>query len=301
MAEAARLRHPRYPLGLLLIVLAGLCLSTGGLLLRHVETADVWEVSFYRSVGLGGTNLLYVLLVYRGRIVAPFHAIGWPGVTFAFLLALGALSYLFAISLTTVANVMFILSVAPLATAALAWLVLKERVEAVTWLAMVIAVVGIGIMASQGLVGGHLPGNLVALLAVATFAGMLTTLRAARSFDLVPASCLGGFLAALLCLPLANSLLLSAHDLTLALILGFGQAGLGFLLITIGTRFVPAAEVSLLALTEVILAPIWVWLFVNEVPDPLILVGGALVLAAVIGQGLYRLRQERQALARGQR
>lgn len=285
-------RDPGYALGVVMVLCAGLCLSTGGLLLRLVQEATVWEISFYRSLALSATLLVYLLICYGRGVVPAFRRMGWPGLGISLCLGVGSICYLVSLSLTTVANTMFILATAPLLTAGLSRLFLGERIHRITLIAMFVALGGIGIMASQGFVGGRLIGNLVAFGAVLLFAVMLTLMRFARDADMVPGTCVGGLMAALLSLPMVDSFVLQGLDFTLALLLGSCQVGAGFLLITLATRRVPAAEVSLLAISEVILAPVWVWIFVAEVPHDRTLVGGSLVLTAVVAQALYRLRQE---------
>ncbi|MEM7221924.1 MAG: DMT family transporter [Pseudomonadota bacterium] len=297
-AQAAPQGQLNYPLGVTMMVMACLCLSTGGLILRHMESANVWQISFYRSIALTASLLVFLSIRYRGRLSAPFLGIGRAGLLVMVCIALGSIAYIVALSLTTVANVMFLLASAPLMTAALAWLLLGERVDRVTLLAMMGALAGIGIMVTDGLRGGHLTGNLVALFAALAFAVMVIAMRGARARDMVPASCLGGVLAAVICLPLVQpltgGLVVSGHDLLLSILLGTVQVGAGFLLITLATRHIPAAEVALLALGEIILAPIWVWIFVAEVPSRLALIGGAILLSAVAGQALLRLRPVHQ-------
>jgi drug/metabolite transporter (DMT)-like permease len=283
----------KYPLGVAMVLVAGVCLSFGGLILRHVESADIWLMVFYRSITFSGTLLLFLAVVYRGRLVRPFLAIGPEGVVVALSLGVGAVCYLVAIDLTTVANVVFILGTGPLLTALLGRLVLGERVRPVTWIAMAAALCGIALMVVEGLDSGRLTGNVVALGAAAAFAVMVVAIRRAKSVDMVPASCLGGLVGAAAAATMVGGFGISGHDLGLALLLGSVQLGAGFLLITLGTRWVPAAEVPLLALTEIVLAPIWVWLWVDEVPGRLTLLGGAVVLAAVLGQAIVRLRRER--------
>lgn len=282
-----------YPAGVAMVMAAGVCLSLGGLMLRHVEEADIWLVLFYRSISFFLTLLVFLTLRYRGRLREPFLAIGRGGLLVSFLLGCGSILYLLAVSLTTVANVVFIISASPLVTAVLGLVVLGERVAPVTWLAMGAALLGIGVMMADGISAGRLDGNLVALGAVLAFAGMVITIRRARAVDMVPASCLGGLVAASLAYFMTGGMAISGHDLMLAVLLGCVQLGGGFLLITIGTRAVPAAEVPLLALTEVVLAPIWVWLWVEEVPSPGTLLGGAILLTAVVGSATVRLRQAR--------
>jgi drug/metabolite transporter (DMT)-like permease len=261
--------------------------------MRYVESADIWLMVFYRSVAFAGTLLGFLAAVYRGRLVRPFLAVGRNGIVVALGLGGGSICYLVAISLTTVANVVFILGSAPLLTALLGRLVLGERVRPLTWLAMAVALCGIALMVVEGLGSGRLAGNVIAFGAAIAFAVMVVAIRRAKSVDMVPASCLGGVAGAAVAATMVGGFGISAHDLGLALLLGSAQLGAGFLLITLGTRRVPAAEVPLLALTEVVLAPIWVWLWVSEVPGQVTLLGGAVVLAAVLGQAIVRLRRER--------
>jgi drug/metabolite transporter (DMT)-like permease len=293
-SETPMAQDAKYPLGVAMVLVAGVCLSFGGLILRHVESADIWLMVFYRSLTFSGTLFLFLLVVYRGRVVRPFLAIGREGVVVALSLGAGAICYLLAIDLTTVANVVFILGSGPLWTALLGRLVLGERVRPVTWAAMAAALCGITLMVAEGLGSGRLAGNVIALGAAVSFAVMVVAIRRVKSVDMVPASCLGGLVGAAAAATMIGGFGISGHDLVLALLLGSVQLGAGFLLITLGTRRVPAAEVPLLALTEVVLAPIWVWFWVNEVPSRMTLLGGAVVLAAVVGQAIVRLRGERR-------
>ena len=139
--------------------------------------------------------------------------------------------------------------------------------------------------------GGGL-GSLMALLACLGYAAAIVALRAGKSVDMMPATCLAGFVAFLICLSLVGDVAISRHDLTIALLLGTAQIGLQYLLITLAARHVPAAQIALIMLSEVVLGPLWVWLGVGEVPSSATLFGGAIVLAAVLAQTLYTLRTQ---------
>jgi drug/metabolite transporter (DMT)-like permease len=215
------------------------------------------------------------------------------GLLVAMFLGLGSVCYLFAILLTTVANAVFIISAAPFFTAVAAWLLLGERVRAVTWFFMAAALAGIGLMFVDGFVTGRWLGNVLALGVVASFVGMLVVIRQSKAIDMVPATCLGGVVAGIISVFMVDTFWISRHDLILCILLGSAQFGAGFILITMGTRLVPAAEVALLSLTETVLAPIWVWLFVYEVPSVFTLIGGAIVLTAVVGQAVGGMRKQR--------
>lgn len=285
-----------YPHGVVMVLCAGICLSTGGLIVRHIETADGWQIMFYRAASFVVTLLIFLAVRYRGRVVQPFKSIGVNGLLVATFLGLGSICYLFAILLTTVANVVFIISAAPFFTAAAAWLLLNERVRAVTWFFMVAALAGIGLMFVDGFVAGRWLGNVLALGVVASFVGMLVVIRHSKAIDMVPATCLGGVVAGIISIFMVDTLWIPRQDLILCILLGSAQFGAGFILITMGTRLVAAAEVALLSLTETVLAPIWVWLVINEIPSVLTMLGGAVVLSAVVSQAVLGIRRQRKAV-----
>ncbi len=286
-----------YLLGVGLVLVAGICLSTGGVLLRTVEAADGWQILFYRSFTFLFTLLCYLCVVYRGRLVAPFLAIGWQGLVAAVALGVGFSCYVFGMLLTTVANLVFLLATGPFFAAGLAWLLLGERVARVALLAMCAAAAGIGLMMADGLTTGRLLGNLVGLGAPITFAILVIAVRSRPQVDMMPATCLAGLVSLLIAVVMLDDFAISGRDLVLCLLLGSVQVGAGFLLITLGARHVPSAEVPLFALTETVLAPIWVWLAVDEVPSVLTLTGGAAVLAAFAVAGLAGLRARPPAVA----
>lgn len=281
-----------YLRGVVLILLAGVCLSTAGIIVRNIENADGWQILFYRAVCFCATVLTYILWNHGRRTPQAFKAIGWPGVIAALALGCGFTFYLFGLIMTTVANLAFMLSASPFFAAILGWLVLREAIAKVTWVAMCVAMGGMALMFAEGLESGLWVGNLVALGAPFTFAIMLVMYRKAGDKDMTPATFLGGVLTTCIALVMADSLVLSSHDLALSLLMGFVQVGLGFLLITIGARWVPAAQVALLALSETVLAPLWVWIFLGEVPSSLALVGGLIILIAVGAQGYQGIKQE---------
>ena len=289
-APASRIRHRHHATGVAIVLTAGVMLSLAGITLRHIESASGWQILFYRSLTFFVVVTLYLTFRYRTRVVHAFVTVGRPGLVVALSLGLGSACYVFALLLTTVANALFIISAAPFMTAVLGWIVLRERVRPMTWMAMTIALAGISIMIFNGVQSGRLLGNIVALGPPVTFAIMLVTLRRAGDRDMIPAICLGGLVGAALGFAMSDTLVLSPHDLALCLFLGVFQYTGGFVLITLGARYLPAAEVALLSLAETVLAPIWVWIGVGEVPALLTLAGGGIVLSAVVAQAVAGLR-----------
>ena len=288
----ARSAHPRHATGVALVLTAGVLLSLAGITLRHIESASGWQILFYRSLTFFVVVTLWLAIRYRTRIVHAFVATGRPGLVVALSLGLGSACYVFALLLTTVANALFIISAAPFLTAVLGWIVLRERVRPITWAAMTVALAGITLMFVNGIQSGRLLGNIVAVGPALSFAIMLVTLRRAGNRDMIPAICLAGLVGATLGFVMSDTLVLSRHDLALCLFLGVVQYTGGFVLITLGARFLPAAEVALLSLAETVLAPIWVWIGIGEVPAVLTLAGGAVVLSAVVAQAVTGMRSQ---------
>jgi DME family drug/metabolite transporter len=283
--------------GMALVMFGGVCLSTGGLLVRSIEAADGWQILFYRAIAFTLTSFCFTLWLHRGRCLAAYLAIGRPGLVAAAALGVGFTCYLFGLLHTTVANVAFIVSAGPFFAALLAWLVLRERVPAFTWLAMTLALGGIALMLFEGLGSGQMLGNLIALMAPVTFAVMLVAIRLRADRDMTPILPLAGIITAILALAMMENFQVSPRDLVFSLMLGSVQLGAGFILITLGTRWVPAAQVALLALTETILAPTWVWIIYEERPASLALIGGLVVLVAVAAEGVAGLRRAKRAAA----
>lgn len=274
----------------------GLSLSIGGVLIRFIESANSWQVIAYRSGFLGLAIALLCVVKYRGRVVRAYRAIGWPGLTAAVILAAGYPAYVLALLNTTIANALFLLSTAPLIAAVLGWIVLRERVHRSTWAAIMGTVLGVLVMVFEGMRGGGLFGNVMALGAALFFAAYTIAIRWSRGVDMLPALSLAGLLAAGMGVIGADGdMNVSQHDLALCLLMGGFQASLGFMFFTLSARHILAAEVNLLAMGEVVLGPIWVWLVIGEVPSELTLVGGAVVLASVFAFAVSSVRAGRRA------
>ncbi len=281
-----------YQRGVTYVILAGIFLSLGGLFIRFIESADAWTVLFYRSLTFSASVCLFMYLRDGAKFTQRFKQIRPQDLIVSVSLALGFIAFVLSMFATSVANTVLILSTGPVFTALLAWALLREKVSRATLLAMLLAFAGVTIMVSTGLSASDKLGVLYAFAAVASFAVMIVTLRAAPAGkDMLAPTALAGFVAAILALAFIPTFSISARDLSLSIGLGSVQIGLGFILITLGSRTVPAAQVPLLALAETALSPLWVWLFVNETPARNTLIGGSIVLLAVIFQGYVGLHK----------
>lgn len=284
-----------YRSGALLVALAAGFWSLQGLGIRMIETADAWQVLFWRSLGL--LPVLLALVAWRsgGRPLAAVRAAGLPGLIGGAGLVLAFAGAIYSIQATTVANAMFLFAAAPFLTALLAWPVLKEPVRPATLAAILLAAVGVALMVRQGLALGAGAGSAAALLSAVGFAAFTLALRRGRIGDMIPAVLIGAALAALVAaaatLGSGKSLAIPPREAAIAFGIGAVLLGAGMILYTAGSRALPAADLTLIALIETLLAPIWVLLALDERPGEGTLIGGAVLLAAVIGNALANGRR----------
>ena len=200
-----------------------------------------------------------------------------------------------AIRLTSIANAAFLFATAPFLSAILAWLILREPIRQTTLLAIFIALGGISLMVANSVSSGNWIGDLMGLLSAIGFAVFTVALRAGKQQDSLPVVFLGALFtmlfAGVMAITFGIGLQISATELTLALSLGAFVLGVGMTLCTFGSRVVPAAELALLCMTEVVFAPIWAWLFLQEVPATTVLLGGSIVISAIVINALSGVRR----------
>jgi drug/metabolite transporter (DMT)-like permease len=269
--------------GVALMVAAGLCWSTGGIFVRSVATTDGWEIVFWRSVFM--VVFLFAVLAWwhRGAVWSRIAAVGPAGVLSGALLAATFFFFILSLMRNTAANTFVLMSTGPFFVAAFGLAFLGERVPARTWVAIAVALGGITLMFVEGLDAGRSLGNLLALGVPTAFALNVIVLRRMHAtVDMVPAVMIAGLISIAVAAPFAWPLETAASDLAVLAPMGFVQLGLGCLLMTKATRYLTASEVGLLSLVETILAPIWVWLGVGERPSELALLGGLVVLGALV-------------------
>ncbi len=282
--------------GVLFVFAAGVLLSTVGLGIRLIEDAVVWQILLYRSISL--TVLLYIVLRLRSG-ESPFaqvRRIGFAAVIAGFSLVVAYSGGIYAIQTTSVANAMLLFATAPFMAAILGWIILRERVRRATWIAIGVAIAGIAIMVSNKSGGVALIGSLAALGSALGFAVFTVALRWGKSGEMLPSVFLSGifaiFITFAICRISGLSVVLSANDGSIAMGMGVFQVGAGLILYTLGSRSLPAAELALLSLAEVLLGPLWVWVFLGETATVNTLIGGAILLAAIAGNAVSGKRRK---------
>ncbi len=266
--------------------------SLAGVFLRYVESAEGWTIVFYRSLFFIATMLVFIVWRHGRQTPAAFRAIGMPGLGVAVFLGTSFALYIFALLNTTVANAVFTISLSPFFAALFAWLVLREAVRPATLGIMCVALLGVGFMFGDGFDTGTWRGTLIALGACIFYSAGVVSMRGGKSRDMLPAVCLAGVTSALFAGFAAGDLSINHHDLMIAAALGVVQLAFQYLLVTRASRDVPAAEIALVGRLALILAPLWVWLAVDEVPGDLTVIGGAIIFAAVFAHGYMALRRQ---------
>lgn len=288
--------------GLLFVFTAGVLWSTVGIGIRLIEDASVWQILLYRSVALSA--FLYVVLQLRHG-ENPFvqaRRSGRPAAVAGLALVAAYSGGIYSIQVIPVANALLLFATAPFITAILGLLVLKERVRPATWIAIVFAIGAIAIMVSGQTFVGSIDGTLAALGSAFGFSVFTVALRWGKSGEMLPAVFLSGLFAIIItsaiCLFLGLSFVLSARDGGIAMCMGVFQVGAGLVLYTWGSRSLPAAELTLLSLAEVLLGPFWVWLFLGEEASTRTLIGGALLLATIAANALSGARRKPPSIGR---
>jgi drug/metabolite transporter (DMT)-like permease len=272
--------------GQVFVALAAVAWSTAGVLQRELSVDTTTQVAG-RALVAFFTLAAFVVAFNRRGTISAFRSVGLAGLGVALCTAVASGSFIVALNHASVANVLFMQAVAPVAAAVLGWIVLGDRISGRTWAAMGVALLGVAIMAGGPGSGGAF-GIGVSLLMTVAFAVAIVITRHRREVSMAPAVCLAQLLVVLATAPFAEPGSATARDVGFLLLLGVGQMGLGLAFLTAGARLIPPAEVALITLLEVVLGPLWVWIALSETPSSAAIAGGLVVIVAVILQTTER-------------
>lgn len=283
-----------------LMILSSVGISFGGLVIREIEAADVWQINFYRSIALIVMVTLIMTLRHGRAAPAQVGGIGRPGLLAGVMLAGAGICFLQSITNTTVANTLFMLSAIPFFTAGLARIFLGERLMRSTVVAMCAAAVGIMVMVSGGIGAGSLYGNLMGLLTALCFSCYAIIVRRHRGIEMLPSLIVSGCTIILIALVLRwGDLAIPLRDILLCFLLGGILSGLANALFIAASKHLVAAELTLFMLLEFALGPVWVWLFIAEIPTRATIAGGAIVIGSVAVRAGLELTRTRTGRKRG--
>jgi drug/metabolite transporter (DMT)-like permease len=268
--------------GQVFVALAAVAWSSAGVLQRELSVGTTTQLAgraLFAGVALAG----FVAVSNRGRTIAAFRSMGAAGFAVAICTAIASGSFIVALNHATVANVLFLQAAAPIAAALLAWIALGESITGRAIVAMCVALLGVALMVGGPGSGGVLGVGASLLMTLAFAVGLVIT-RHRREVSMAPAICLSQVLVVVAIAPLAHPSTVTAHDLAFLMLLGVGQVGLGLAFLTVGARLIPAAEVALITLLEIVLGPLWVWIVLGERPALIAISGGVVVILAVVLQ-----------------
>jgi len=280
--------------GSVLIFLGALCLSFGGIIVKSFEGATEWQILFWRQFFFAITVIVYLIFTYKKNFFNIFYQSGIPGFVAGFCLSLGFSAYVFAMYYTTVANTLFIITTETIFLAFFGYIFLKEKINLITFISILLGMSGVLLIVGSSLSiqsSEQFLGNIVAFIMPISFAILIIIVRKYPNVDMVPAQFTAGIFAAIIGYLVAGKISISPHDLFLAFLAGFFQIGFGFILITIGSRTTPAAVVGVLMLTEAVFGPIWAWLFINEIPPMSVIIGGSIIIFAILFEFFFSLKK----------
>ena len=276
--------------GPILVLLGAFCLSFGGLIIKSFEGATEWQILFWRTVFFLLVISVYLIITYKKNIFKSFYISGIPGFFGGFILSLGFCGYVFAMYNTTVANANFIIQTQTIFLAIFGYFFLKEKISKITLISIVLALSGIILMVGNTLSPGQMLGNVVAFIMPISFAVLILVIRKYPNVDMVPSQFIAGIFALIIGYLMLGKINISYHDIFLGFLAGFFQVGFGFILITIGAQRTPSAMVGIIMLTEAVFGPLWAWLFINEQPPAIVLLGGTIIIIAVLLQFLHQYK-----------
>jgi DME family drug/metabolite transporter len=268
--------------GYILCLLGGFFLSWGGLIVRLFENADIWQMLFLRSLFFLIALTFFLFITYKSETFQIIKKSGFAGIIGGLVLSLSFVSYVVSMTETTVANVVFIISTQTIFLAIMGYFFLKEKISLTGFVSILLAISGIGIMVGDSINQGSLFGNIVALAIPINFSILVVIIRKYPQLDMVPAIFYSGFFSLIYGFVLSNDLNFSNHDMLMGFLLGVPQLAFGFICITIGSRTTPAVTVGLLMLLESLCGTLWVWIFLGEIPPLSVLIGGGVIIAAIV-------------------
>ena len=268
--------------GYLLLLFGGFCLSWGGFIIRSFEEASVWQILLLRSIFFMLALIVFLLLTYKKNTIKIIKDAGFPALLGGLVMSLSFIAFVVSMSNTSVANVVFIISTQTMFLAIFGYFYLKEKVSVISFISIVLAMSGIVVMVGDSLSSGFFFGNIVALAIPINFSILVMIIRKNKNLDMVPAIFYSGIFSIIYGLILSESFVFTSHDILMGFFLGVPQLAFGFICITIGSRSTPSTTIGLLMLTETIFGPIWVWLFLNEIPPVSVFIGGVIIIFAII-------------------
>ena len=280
----------RHAKGLIITALGVLIISPDGLLTRLIHV-DHWTLIFWRALFLSFGMWIMANLIHPRNTWQKYLSMGRVGLAMGILYAMGTVSFITAITHTSVANTLIILSTTPLFAALIGWVTLREPVNTRTWCAITLVCVGVFVISSDSdNQASSIFGDIAAMVGAFFLAAGFTVVRRFPGITIFPIISTSGFITALLVLPLAQPLAVTQADMGYLVLMGVYMLPVGTALMYLGPKYIPASEVGLMMLLESILGPVWVWLALGEQPGVRTLIGGAIILSTLAINATWALK-----------
>ena len=276
--------------GSLMAFVAVMFITPDSLFIR-LSNVDTWGLVFYRGIIPFFTVFLGMLLIYKLNFFKILFKSGYHGLIYIGTFSLTNITFVISIQNTNVANTLVMIATAPMLSAILGAIFLKEPPDKKTWISIIITFVAIIYIFSDSLKMGNIYGDILGFITALGLAVGAVTVRAAKSKNLVPAAVVGKLIVATFALFFIESFILIDRDLIIIPLMCVLCVAIPFVLVTIAPRFIPAAEVNLFFLLETIIGPIWVWLIIKEQPSIETLQGGVIIIATIAIHSFLKLRK----------
>ena len=274
-----------------LLAFVGVMFITPDSLFIRLSNIDTWELLFYRGAIPSVVILIALILFYKSNLIKVTLAMGLAGLFYALNFSITNITFIVSIQNTNVANTLVMIATAPMLSAILAAVFLKENPDKNTWIAILITFLAVVYIFFDSFKLGNFFGDIFGLITALGLAVGANIIRSVRDKDLVPAAVIGKFMVAIFALFFVDNLILQGRDNIIVPLMCIMCVGIPFVLVTIAPRFITAAEVNLFFLLETIIGPIWVWLIIKEQPSIETIYGGILIIITIAVHSFYKLKK----------
>ena len=281
-------------LSILLLITGSVGISFGGLIMRNINNADPWQITFYRSLAFLFSITLVLIYRHNSDILTSIKKIGYPGIAGGFFLMIAQILYVQSFAHTSIANALFTFSTIPFISAFLAFIFLKEKISTTTIVSMFFAFIGIFIMIKDGLETGGFYGNIIALICAFCFSTFVIILRKSRNNDMLPVNLISSVLVLIVSFAISlGEINVPIQDILLCFLWGGVLSGFVHSVFVYSTRFLQASEATLFMLLEFSLGPFWVWIFLNETITQEAFYGGIIVMLSVAVYSFFDFKKNK--------
>ncbi len=276
--------------GMLMAFTAVIFLTPDSLLIR-VAGINSWNLIFYRGFIPFAVVFFGLLLLYKNNFIKQTISNGWRGVAYALTFSVTNITFVISIENTNVANTLIMIALAPMLSAILSFIFLKESPDKKTWIAIIITTLSVIYIFYDAVDAGDLLGNALGLLTAFGLATGAVIIRSAKKIDLVPSAMFGKLLVAIVAFYFADNLTLKGNDFIIIPLMCIMCVAIPFVLVTIAPRYITAAEVNLFFLLETIFGPLWVWLVIKESPSIETVFGGVIIIITIAIHSILSLKK----------